>query len=169
MSGQDITLTATDDGKFGAYLASPDSGTGAGVVVLQEIFGINKVMRDIADGLASDGYFAIVPDLFWRQEPGIQLTDQTEADWARAFELYQGFDENSGIEDAKVALAYIRSVPGCIGKVGSVGYCLGGKLAYLMATRSDTDCSVGYYGVGIEKALREAEVVLLVWTVWRRS
>ena len=156
MSGQDITLTATDGGIFGAYLTSPEAGTGAGVVVLQEIFGINKVMRDIADGLASDGYFAIVPDLFWRQEPGIQLTDQTKADWARAFELYQGFDENSGIEDAKVALAHVRSLPGCIGKVGSVGYCLGGKLAYLMATRSDTDCSVGYYGVGIEGALSEA-------------
>ena len=156
MSGRDIGLTAADGGAFGAYLASPESGTGAGVVVLQEIFGVNKVMRDIANALATQGYFAIVPDLFWRQEPGIQLTDQTEAEWARAFELFNGFDQNLGIQDATAALAHVRSVPGCTGTVGSVGYCLGGKLAYLMATRSGADCSVGYYGVGIEAALDEA-------------
>ncbi len=156
MSGQDIILDAADGGKFGAYLAAPESSVGAGMVVLQEIFGVNKVMRDIANGLASNGYFSIVPDLFWRQEPGIQLTDQTEADWGRAFELYQGFDENLGIEDARAALAYVRAVPGCTGKVGSVGYCLGGKLAYLMSTRSDIDCAVGYYGVGIDASLGEA-------------
>ncbi len=156
MGGQEITLTAADGGAFGAYLASPQSAVAAGVVVLQEIFGINRVMRDIADALAAQDYFAIVPDLFWRQEPSIQLTDRTEAEWARAFELYKGFDENLGIQDAIAALNHLRTVPGCTGKVGSVGYCLGGKLAYLMATRSDTDCSVGYYGVGIEGALGEA-------------
>ncbi|MEE8273434.1 MAG: dienelactone hydrolase family protein [Alphaproteobacteria bacterium] len=156
MSGRDIVLTAADGGSFGAYLAAPASGAGAGMVVLQEIFGVNKVMRDLADGLSSQGYFAIVPDLFWRQEPGIQLTDQTAAEWARAFELYQGFDEDLGIEDATAALDHVRAAPGCTGKVGSVGYCLGGKLAYLMATHSDADCSVGYYGVGIEGALGEA-------------
>ncbi len=153
MSGTDITLTAADGGSFSAYLASPASGAGPGVVVLQEIFGVNQVMRDIADDLAAKGYFAIVPDLFWRQAPGIQITDKTEAEWARAFELYQGFDEDLGINDATVALNHLRTVPGCSGKVGSVGYCLGGKLAYLMATRSSADASVGYYGVGIEGAL----------------
>ncbi len=156
MSGEDITLKAADGGSFGAYLSAPASGSGPGVVVLQEIFGINRVMRDITDGLAAAGCFAIAPDLFWRQEPGIQITDKTEAEWARAFELYKGFDEALGIDDAKVALAHLRTVPGCTGKVGAVGYCLGGKLAYLMATRSDVDCSVGYYGVGIEAALDEA-------------
>ena len=80
MSGTDITLTARDGGSFSAYLAAPESGAGAGIVVLQEIFGVNRVMRDIADGLAAQGYFAIVPDLFWRQEPGIQITDKTEAE-----------------------------------------------------------------------------------------
>ncbi len=156
MSGQDITLTAADGGSFGAYLAAPASGSGSGVVVLQEIFGVNEVMRGIADGLAAQGQFAIVPDLFWRQEPGIQITDRSEAEWQRAFELYQGFDENLGVADAIVALAHLRTVPGCSGKAGCVGFCLGGKLAYLMATRSDADCSVGYYGVGIESALGEA-------------
>ncbi|MFQ5958919.1 MAG: dienelactone hydrolase family protein [Alphaproteobacteria bacterium] len=156
MSGQDITLTAAEGGSFGAYLASPSSASGSGIVVLQEIFGVNAVMRDIADRLAADGYFAIVPDLFWRQEPGIQITDRTEAEWQRAFELYQGFSEDLGIDDAIVALAHLRTLPGCSGTVGCVGFCLGGKLAYLMATRSDADCSVGYYGVGIEGALGEA-------------
>jgi carboxymethylenebutenolidase len=124
---------------------------------LQEIFGVNHIMRDIADILALQGYFAIVPDLFWRQVPGIQITDRTEAEWTRAFELFQGFDVDLGIDDAKVALDHLRTVDGCSGQVGCVGYCLGGKLAYLMATRSDVNASVGYYGVGIEGDIAEAE------------
>ncbi len=156
MSGTDIALTAADGGAFTAYLAKPDPGTGPGIVVLQEIFGVNHILRDIADILALQGYFAIVPDLFWRQEPGIQITDRTEAEWTRAFELFQGFDVDLGIEDAKVALDHLRTLDGCSGQVGCVGYCLGGKLAYLMATRSDVDASVGYYGVGIEGEIDEA-------------
>ena len=158
----DVTIRAADGGSFGAYLATPPStagsgtGRGAGVVLIQEIFGINKVMRDLADGFARQGYVVLCPDLFWRQEPGIQITDQTEAEWQKAFSLYKGFDEAKGADDLKSTLAHLRKLPACTGKVGSVGYCLGGKLAYLMATRSDADCSVGYYGVGIEGALDEA-------------
>jgi carboxymethylenebutenolidase len=159
MSGTDIGLTAADGGAFTAYLAKPDPGTGPGIVVLQEIFGVNHILRDIADILALQGYFAIVPDLFWRQEPGIQITDRTEAEWARAFELFQGFDVDLGIEDAKVALDHLRTLDGCSGQVGCVGYCLGGKLAYLMATRSDVDAAVGYYGVGIEGETNEADYI----------
>ena len=153
----DITIQAKDGGSFSAYQASSAPGTGAGILVIQEIFGVNKVMRDICDGLAGQGYFALCPDLFWRQEPGIQLTDQSEQEWARAFELYQGFDEATGVDDLVASLRVLRMVDGCNGKVGTIGYCLGGKLAYLMATRSDADCSVGYYGVAIEAALDEAE------------
>lgn len=152
----DVTITAAG-AKFAAYLAKPASGKGPGVVVCQEIFGVNKVMRDICDGFARAGYFSICPDLFWRQKPGIQLTDKTEAEWQRAFELYKGFSEASGVDDLKSTLDYLRAVSGCSGKLGAVGYCLGGKLAYLMATRSSADCSVGYYGVGIENALGEAK------------
>ena len=159
MSGTDIGLTAADGGSFTAYLSKPDSGSGPGIVVLQEIFGVNHVMRDIADILALKGYFAIVPDLFWRQEPGIQITDRTEEEWARAFELFQGFDVDQGIEDAKVALDHLRTAEGCSGQVGCVGYCLGGKLAYLMAARSGVDASVGYYGVGIEGEPDEADYI----------
>jgi carboxymethylenebutenolidase len=152
----DVTIKAADGGSFSGYLATPPSGKGPGILVIQEIFGVNTVMRDLADGFARQGYTALCPDLFWRQQPGIQLTDKTEAEWQRAFQLYQGFDEGKGIEDLKASLAHLRHHAACTGKVGTTGYCLGGKLAYLMATRSDADCNVGYYGVGIEKALGEA-------------
>ncbi|HZS83118.1 MAG TPA: dienelactone hydrolase family protein [Stellaceae bacterium] len=152
----EVTIKAADGGSFSGYAAMPAGGTGAGILVIQEIFGVNKVMRDLVDGFAAQGYVALCPDLFWRQQPGIQLTDKTEAEWARAFELYKGFDEAKGVADLKASLAHLRGLPACTGKVGTVGFCLGGKLAYLMATRSDADCNIGYYGVAIEKALDEA-------------
>jgi len=152
----DITIAARDGGSFSAYLATPAGGSGPGVLICQEIFGVNHVMRALADGFAADGYVAICPDLFWRQEPGIQITDKTQAEWDKAFALYQGFDEDKGAEDLIATLAHMRTLDACTGKVGSVGFCLGGKLAYLMATRSDADCNIGYYGVGIDGALDEA-------------
>jgi carboxymethylenebutenolidase len=152
----DIQVRASDGGSFSAYLAPSKAGKSPAVVVIQEIFGVNEVMRGICDWVAAQGYTAICPDLFWRQQPGIQITDKTEAEWKRAFELYQGFDVAKGVDDLKATLAHLRTLPACTGKVGAVGYCLGGKLAYLMATRSDAECSVGYYGVGIDKALGEA-------------
>jgi carboxymethylenebutenolidase len=155
----DVTIRAADGGSFSGYLATPKSGKGPGILVIQEIFGVNKVMRDITDGFAAQGYVALCPDLFWRQEPGIQLTDKTEAEWARAFQLYQGFDEAKGVDDLKATLAHLRGLPACTGKGGSVGYCLGGKLAYLMSARTTIDCSVSYYGVAIDAALNEASKI----------
>ena len=152
----DVTIHAASGGSFSAYLATPKSGKGPGIVCIQEIFGVNQVMRAIADGLAAEGYTAICPDLFWRIEPGIQLTDKSEAEWKRAFELFQAFDVDKGVDDLKATLASLRQHPACTGKAGTVGYCLGGRLAYLMATRSDADCNVGYYGVYIQNALDEA-------------
>ena len=151
----DITIDGPD-GSFGAYLAVPASTPAAGLVVAQEIFGVNQVMRDICDWLAGEGYAACCPDIFWRIEPGIQITDQTEAEWQRAFELFGLFDVDKGVEDLKTTLAHLRGRPECSGKVGSIGYCLGGKLSFLMATRTDADCSVSYYGVGLDELLGEA-------------
>ena len=91
MSGQEIKLKAKDGGSFMGYLAKPAKGHGPGLVVIQEIFGVNAVMRGVTDRFAEIGYMALCPDLFWRQEPGIQLTDRTDAEWARAFELFKGF------------------------------------------------------------------------------
>jgi carboxymethylenebutenolidase len=152
----DVTIRAADGGSFSAYLATPKSGKGPGIVLIQEIFGVNKVMRDLADGFAGQGYAVMCPDLFWRQEPGVQITDKSEAEWKKAFSLMQGFNTDKGIDDLKATLAALRKHPASTGKVGSIGYCLGGKLAFLMATRSDSDANVGYYGVGLQDLLGEA-------------
>lgn len=153
----EVTVRAADGGSFSGYLATPKSGKGPGVVVIQEIFGVNDVMRQITDGLAGQGFTAFCPDLFWRFKPGIQITDKTETEWKQAVGYFQRFDVDKGIDDLKASLAELRNHPACKGKVGAVGFCLGGKLAYLMATRTDVDCSVGYYGVGIQDALGEAK------------
>jgi len=151
----DIKITSLEGQEFGAYCAMPASGHGSGLIVIQEIFGVNANMRKICDDFAAQGYVAVCPDLFWRQHPGIQLTDQSPAEWDRAMELYKAFDAESGVRDLLSTLAHVRKMSACNGKVGSVGYCLGGKLAFLMATRSDVDASVGYYGVELEKYLVE--------------
>src|SRR5712691_11325030 len=151
-----VTLKSFDGDEFDAYLALPAGGYGPGIVVLQEIFGVNEYMRQVADWHAAHGFVALVPDLFWRQAPGIQLTDQTDAEWQKAFELYQGLDEAKAVEDSAAAVEFFRKHPACSGRVGAVGFCLGGKLAYLLAVRFKPDCAVGYYGVSIEKALNEA-------------
>lgn len=155
MSGQDITISAKDGGSFSGYLALPEGGSGPGVVVIQEIFGVNEVMRGITDDIASMGYVALCPDLFWRQEPGVQITDQSEAEWARAFELFNGFDLDKGVDDLDATIEHLRGMDACTGKVGSVGFCLGGRLAFLTATRTGVDAAVGYYGVMLEEHVAE--------------
>ena len=154
-----VTVTAQDGGSFSAYVAMPAKTPAPAVVVIQEIFGVNKVMRDLTDGYAAAGYVAICPDLFWRIEPGIDITDQSEAEWQKAFELFQKFDVDLGIGDLIATVAHARALPECAGKVGTVGYCLGGKLAYLMATRSDADANVSFYGVGLDELIGEASQI----------
>ncbi|MET4805836.1 dienelactone hydrolase family protein [Limibacillus sp. MBR-115] len=144
------------DGAFSAYLALPTKTPAPAILVIQEIFGVNRVMRDICDNLAAQGYIACCPDLFWRIEPEVDITDKTEAEWNKAFELFGKFDPDKGTEDLKATLASLRDHPASTGKVGSVGYCLGGKMAFLMAARSDADCNVSYYGVGLDELLGEA-------------
>jgi carboxymethylenebutenolidase len=144
------------DGEFGAYLASPKSGRGPGIVVIQEIFGINDFVKEVADHYAEKGYFTLAPDLFWRLEPGVVLTDKTQEHWQKAFSLMQRFDIDKGIEDIQATITHLRQVPGVTGKVGAVGYCLGGRLAYLTAARTDSDASAGYYPVYLPMHLDEA-------------
>jgi carboxymethylenebutenolidase len=152
------TLTIrTADGEFSAYVARPQAEKAPAVVVIQEIFGVNGWLRGVADELARQGYLAIAPDLFWRIEPGIDITDQSETEWKRAFELYNAFDVEAGVKDIGATVEAIRADPGCTGKVGAVGFCLGGLLAFLTACRTDADASVGYYGVSIETRLAEVE------------
>ncbi|MDP9968388.1 dienelactone hydrolase, partial [Variovorax paradoxus] len=160
MTGRYIQIEATDgSGTFRGYLALPRSGSGPGLVIAQEIFGINHTMREVADYYAEEGYVTLVPDLFWRQQPDVEL-GYSEAGWQRAFGFYQGFDEAKGMEDMQASISALRARPEVSGaKVGVLGFCLGGKLAYLAACRTDADVSVGYYGVGIEAALDEADQI----------
>lgn len=151
-----ITLPMAD-GSLEAYLAIPDITPAPGIIVAQEIFGVNHVMRNICDWLASQGYLACCPDLFWRIASGIQLTDQTQEEWDQAGQLFEQFHVDNGVEDMRHTLAHIRKHDACTGKAGSVGYCLGGKMTYLMATRTDADGNVSYYGVGLQALLHEAD------------
>jgi carboxymethylenebutenolidase len=149
-----IQVKATDgSGEFVAFVAEP-KGKPAGVVVLiQEIFGVNQALRDTAAWVADIGFIAVAPDLFWRIEPGIDITDKTDAEWKRAFELFQTFDQAKGVEDLKATVAAARTLPGANGKVATMGYCLGGRLAVMMAQQSDADANISYYGVGLDGLL----------------
>ncbi len=158
MSGSNVTINGSD-GSFGGYLASPASGRGPGVVVVQEIFGVNHTMREVADGLAARGFFALAPDLFWRLEPGVQLHENVEAEWKHARDLLGRFDRDAAVKDIQAALDHLRALPGATGKAGVVGFCLGGYMAYLAACRTDSSASVGYYGVNIQSRLDEAKSI----------
>lgn len=156
--GKMIEIRATDsDATFSGYLALPASGKGPGVVIGQEIFGINANMRAVADFYAEEGYVALVPDLFWRLQPGIDL-GYTEADFAQAIDLFQRLDVDKAVTDIDASFNALRALPEVEGAgLGYVGFCMGGKLAWLTATRTDVACSVGYYGMGIEHLLHESE------------
>lgn len=157
MQGRYIQVPAKD-GQFAAYLAVSVDGKGPGIVLCQEIFGVNEAMRVVADHLAEEGYTVLVPDLYWRQQAGVEL-GYTPEDFDKALALYQAFDENLGVADIDASLNALKTLPECSeAGLGVVGYCLGGKLAYLAACRlAQVACAVGYYGVGIENALSELD------------
>ncbi len=155
--GTQIQIRANDgSGEFSGYLAIPAAGKGPGLILLQEIFGVNGTMREIADYYAEEGYVVVVPDLFWRQEPGVEL-GYDEASWQKAFGFFQGFDQDKGIEDIDATLSALKELKECTGGVGVLGFCLGGRLAYLAACRCDVDAAIGYYGMGMENHLDEAD------------
>src|SRR5690242_16266150 len=156
--GRYIKLKTADRKVMRAYLASPAGRKGPGILLCQEIFGINSHIREIADQYAEEGYFVLAPDLFHRLEPNAEL-GYDEEDFKRAFDFYQRFDENKGAADIKSGVGALRKIKGCNGKVAALGYCLGGKLAYLAAARAGVDAAIGYYGVYIEKSLGEAKKI----------
>jgi carboxymethylenebutenolidase len=139
-------------GGMSGYLAVPESGSGPGIVLLQEIFGVNSHMRAVADFWAEEGYVVLAPDMFHAMEQRVQL-GYDGADFEKAFNFYGRFDEAAAIEDMKATVAVLKARPECTGKVGAMGFCLGGKLAWLAAAHAGVDAAVGYYGVGIENAL----------------
>jgi len=157
--GSSITIPTLDrSGSFPAYCAEPEGTPKAAIIVIQEIFGINPGIRQKCDGWAAQGYLAIAPDLFWRIRPGIELDPDVPAELEEAFGLFGQFDQALGIADIEGSIHAARVRIGG-GKVGAVGYCLGGRLAYMTAARTDADASVGYYGVGIDGLLNEKHAI----------
>jgi carboxymethylenebutenolidase len=164
--GERITIT-TSAGSFGAYLARPaaastssapsasSASSAPAIAVMQEIFGINKDMRETCDWLAEHGFIAACPDLFWRLEPGVEMSDGSEAEWKKGFALYQAFNVDTGVEDAAATMQHLRELPGCNGKVGITGFCLGGLLTFLTTARQRSDASVAYYGGATEGYVEE--------------
>ena len=144
------------DGVMGAHLAIPDRTPSGAVIAIMEIWGVNDTMRRHAAEFAEAGFVCLVPDLFWRQAPGVELYDSRPEDVKKAFDLYYDFDYDLGVRDMEDTWKYLAGMPECNGKVGAVGYCLGGKLCYLMCCRTDIDCAVAYYGTYIEHRIREA-------------
>jgi carboxymethylenebutenolidase len=158
MNGTSISIAAGDGGKFSGYLVTPGSGSGPGLLLLQEIFGVNQHIRELADLYAEEGYVVLAPDLFWRMKPGVEL-GYSDADLTAALSYYQRFDIDQAVADVGDALTTLRADSRCTGKIGALGYCLGGKLAYLAAARLPVDAAVSYYGVGIEENLSEAKSI----------
>ncbi|CAN5562711.1 dienelactone hydrolase family protein [soil metagenome] len=146
-------------GSFDGYLAEPENTPRAAIIVIQEIFGVNAGMRRRCDLWAEAGYLAIAPDLFWRIEPGVELDPDIPDQFQRALGLMGQFDQDKGVADIEATIRAARGMLGEGGKVGAVGYCLGGRLAFMCATRTDVDASVGYYGVGIDGLLGEKHAI----------
>jgi carboxymethylenebutenolidase len=142
---------------FRGYLAIPASGKGPGIVLGQEIFGVNANMRAVADLYAEEGYVVLVPDLFWRMERDVDL-GYTESDFSKAIDLFQRMDWDRAVNDISASFAKLKTLEQVEGDdFGFVGFCMGGKLAYLTATRTKAACSVGFYGMGIENYLDEVD------------
>jgi len=150
--------TLEANASFSAYCARPEGEPRAAIVVIQEIFGVNAGIRRKCDRLAEDGYLALAPDLFWRLEPGVELDPDIEPEFKRALELLGRCEQDLAVRDIEAAIRHARNGEG-VPKVGAVGYCLGGRLAFMVAARTDVDASVGYYPVGIPELLREKHAI----------
>lgn len=145
------------DGAFGAYIARPEGLPAPGVVVLQELFGVNSDIRKTCDELAEQGFLAVAPDLFWRQEPGVDLSVNSEPDWQHGLRLYQAYDRDAGARDVKDTAEALAKLPECAGKVAVLGYCLGALMTFLTAARYGVDAGVAYHGGDTEKYLGEID------------
>jgi len=145
------------DGAFGAYIVRPKALPAPAVVVLHEVFGVNADIRKTCDELAEQGFIAVAPDLFWRQEPGVDLSVTSEADWRHGLRLNQAYDRDAGTRDVKDTADDVAKLTECIGKVAVLGYCLGGLMTFLTAVRCGVDAAVAYHGGDTEKYLGEVD------------
>ena len=157
MTGNMISVeTFGASGQMSAYMATPDGEGAPGLVIIQEVFGVNDFIRATVEAYATKGFVTAAPDIFWRLEPGVQLNPNKEEEFNRGIELMGRFDQPTGIDDIQATITTLRNHPACNGKVGVLGFCLGGRLAYMSALSTDTDIAVSYYGVGIETMLDQA-------------
>jgi carboxymethylenebutenolidase len=145
------------NGAFGAYIARPETSPAAAVVVLQELFGVNADIREKCNELAEQGFIAIAPDLFWRQEPGVDLSVTSEPDWQHGLRLYQAYDRDAGARDIKDTADTVAKMRECTGKIAVLGYCLGALMTFLTAVRYRVDAAVAYHGGDTEKYLGELD------------
>jgi len=146
------------DGAFAAYIARPKGLPAAAVVVLQELFGVNADIRKTCDEVAEQGFLAVAPDLFWRQEPGVDLSVTSEADWQHGLRLYGAYNRDAGAKDIKNTVDAVRKLPECNGKVAVLGYCLGALMVFLTAVRCQgVDAGVAYHGGDTDKYLGEVD------------
>jgi carboxymethylenebutenolidase len=145
------------DGAFGAYIAMPEALPAPAVVVLQELFGVNADIRKHCDELAEQGFVAVAPDLFWRQEPGVDLSVTSEPDWQHGLRLYQAYDRDAGVRDVEDTVDTVIKMPECSGKIAVLGYCLGALMTFLTAVRYRVDAAVAYHGGDTEKYLGEVD------------
>jgi carboxymethylenebutenolidase len=145
------------DGKFNTYIARPKTPPAPAVVVLQELFGVNADIRKTCDELAEQGFIAVAPDLFWRQEPGVDLSVTSEPDWQHGLRLYQAYDRDAGVRDVKDTIDVVAKLPDCTGKVAVLGYCLGALMTFLTAVRYGAHAAVAYHGGDTEKYLNELD------------
>ncbi len=156
MKNPDATVH-TPEGNFTAYIAKPDTLPAPVVVVLQEAFGVNADIRATCDEIARQGFVAVAPDLYWRQEPGAQLSPSTE--WQHGISLYQAMDIDAAVRDVQNTVLEMRKADFCAGPVGVMGFCLGALLTYLVAVRGGVDAGVCYHGGRTEEFLDEADAL----------
>ena len=152
-------ITAADGGMFDAFCAAPAGGSGPGILLFQELFGINDNIRSLAERVADAGYVVLAPDMFWRIEPRFERKD--ESGMADALAMVQKFDWSAAVADIQATHAHLLGMAQCSGKVGAVGFCLGGGLAFAAATLSRVsgrgpDAAVSYYGAPINDLLGHA-------------
>lgn len=163
MMGEMTKIRAFDeDALFNAYVAKSAGDAKAAIIVIPEIFGVNPGIRKKCDTWAAAGYLAVAIDIFWRFAPGVELDPDVEEQLQEAFGYFGQYEPNDGVKDIEAAIHAIRrgelGAP-AVQSVGCVGYCLGGRLAYMAAARTDIDASVGYYGVMIDTMLGESHAI----------
>lgn len=153
------TITAADDGTFTGHVAIPAGGHGPGVLVIQEIFGVNAYIRDVCERLAAAGYVALAPDVFWRVQPNVEFDSSDQATIAPAMEVTGRWDAETGLADLGSALEHLRTLPEVRGPVGVIGFCFGGTQTFRVAAAFTPACAVSYYGSGTASLLDQLDQV----------